>query len=79
MRVARWGNSLAIRLPASLVAELDLREGDEVDVSPASRHNLKIALDPRREEALARIRAMRVPLPPDYKFDREKVHEREPE
>ena len=30
MQVAKWGNSLAVRLPAELVRELGLREGDEV-------------------------------------------------
>ena len=31
MQVARWGNSLAVRLPAKLVAELGLSEGDEIE------------------------------------------------
>ena len=30
MQVAKWGNSLAVRLPAELVRELGLREGDEI-------------------------------------------------
>jgi len=30
MQVAKWGNSLAIRLPAGLVRELGLKEGDQV-------------------------------------------------
>ena len=32
MRVSKWGNSLAIRLPASVVEALKLREGDEIEV-----------------------------------------------
>nr|WP_230205702.1 AbrB/MazE/SpoVT family DNA-binding domain-containing protein [Burkholderia cenocepacia] len=32
MRVAKWGNSLAVRLPADLVDEWGLREGDEVEI-----------------------------------------------
>ena len=35
MRVAKWGNSLAIRLPAAVVEALELKEGDEVDVQIA--------------------------------------------
>ena len=31
MQVAKWGNSLAVRLPADLVRELGLKEGDQVD------------------------------------------------
>jgi Antidote-toxin recognition MazE, bacterial antitoxin len=28
MQVAKWGNSLAVRLPATVVEALDLKEGD---------------------------------------------------
>ena len=31
MQVSRWGNSLAIRLPASVVEALDLKEGDSIE------------------------------------------------
>lgn len=34
MRVAKWGNSLAVRLPAELVRELGLKEGDRIDLVP---------------------------------------------
>ena len=32
MQVAKWGNSLAIRLPVAVVEALDLREGDDIEV-----------------------------------------------
>ncbi len=32
MRVAKWGNSLAVRLPAAVVRELDLKAGDDIDM-----------------------------------------------
>ena len=35
VRVSKWGNSLAIRLPAKLAAALGLKEGDRIDVRPA--------------------------------------------
>ncbi|HEX7238493.1 MAG TPA: AbrB/MazE/SpoVT family DNA-binding domain-containing protein, partial [Gammaproteobacteria bacterium] len=35
MQVSKWGNSLAIRLPAALVEALDLREGDDVTLHAA--------------------------------------------
>jgi antitoxin component of MazEF toxin-antitoxin module len=31
-RVQRWGNSIAVRLPADVVAACDLREGSPVEV-----------------------------------------------
>ncbi|MFO1292052.1 MAG: AbrB/MazE/SpoVT family DNA-binding domain-containing protein [Rubrivivax sp.] len=32
MQIAKWGNSLAMRLPADLVRRFGLREGDSVQV-----------------------------------------------
>jgi antitoxin MazE len=32
MQVSRWGNSLAIRLPASVVEVLGLKEGDDIEI-----------------------------------------------
>ena len=32
MQVAKWGNSLAVRLPASVVEALKLKEGDDVEI-----------------------------------------------
>ena len=31
MHVAKWGNSLAVRLPKALVEELSLAAGDELE------------------------------------------------
>ena len=76
MKVAKWGNSLAVRLPRPVVEALNLKEGDEVQIEAAGVKRLEVARDARREEALARIRAMRVPLPPDYKFDRQEANAR---
>lgn len=76
MKVARWGNSLAVRLPRPLVDALDLKEGDEVEITAKAAHSLEVSRDTRREEAIARIRAARWHLPPGYKFDREEANER---
>ncbi|HEU0154863.1 MAG TPA: AbrB/MazE/SpoVT family DNA-binding domain-containing protein [Stellaceae bacterium] len=76
MRVAKWGNSLAIRLPASVVAALELSEGDEVEVRVAGSRAFDIARDTSREQALARIRALQKELPADWKFDREEANAR---
>jgi antitoxin MazE len=32
MQVAKWGNSLAIRLPRSVVKVLGLKEGDSIEL-----------------------------------------------
>jgi antitoxin MazE len=76
MRVAKWGNSLAIRLPASVVGTLELKEGDEVEVHVAGERAFDIARDKGRKRALARIRAFRKKIPADWKFDREEANAR---
>lgn len=75
MRVSKWGNSLAIRLPAELVAALNLREGDQIEVV-AREGKLEVSPDERRRKALEEMRRLAVPLPPGYKFDREEANAR---
>jgi antitoxin MazE len=76
MRVAKWGNSLAVRLPAALVKALKLKEGDQIEIRPAGRRKFEVARDSEREWALKTMRRLRRPLPPGFKFDREEIHER---
>jgi antitoxin MazE len=76
MRVAKWGNSLAVRLPAAAVAALRLKEGDEVEIHVADARELAIARKPGRAELLKRLRAFRGRLPSDFKFDREEANAR---
>ena len=76
MRVARWGNSLAVRLPAVVVEALELEEGDEIEIHLADVRLLGVARKPGREELLRRLRAFRGRLPADFKFDRDEANAR---
>jgi antitoxin MazE len=76
MRVCKWGNSLAIRIPAVVVEALELREGDEIEVRVAGSRTFEVNRDTRRERALARLRESRWKLPPDWKFDRDEANSR---
>jgi antitoxin MazE len=76
MRVAKWGNCLAIRLPAAVVEALALEEGDEIEIHVADARELAVARKPGRDEMLARLRAFRGRLPPDFKFDRDEANAR---
>jgi antitoxin MazE len=76
MQVAKWGNSLAVRLPASVVEALGLEEGDRIEIRVAGRREFEIARDRSAEKALERIRRLRRPLPPGFKFDRLEANER---
>ncbi len=42
MKVAKWGNSLAIRLPAGLVEALKIKEGDDIEVDIAGKRRLDV-------------------------------------
>jgi antitoxin MazE len=76
MRVARWGNSLAVRLPAAVVEALDLEEGDEIEIRVAGARDFGIARKPGRAELLERLRGFRGRLPADFRFDRDAANAR---
>jgi antitoxin MazE len=76
MQVARWGNSLAIRLPATVVEALSLKEGDEVEIRVAGEREFDIQRDRSRERPLARVRALRKPIPRGWRFDRDEANAR---
>lgn len=75
MQVAKWGNSLAVRLPVDLVRELDLREGDQIDLR-ADERGLSIARRRRAEEVLADLARFRGRLSPADRLSRNEAHER---
>lgn len=76
MQVAKWGNSLAVRLPAAVVEALSLREGDDIEIEVAGARAFEIR-KPEARELLARIRKYRGRLPADFKFDRLDAHARD--
>lgn len=76
MQVAKWGNSLAVRLPAAVVKALGLREGDEIEIHVEGMRSMAVARKPDREALIARLREFRGRLPDDFKFDREEANAR---
>ena len=76
MQVAKWGNSLAIRLPATVVDALDLKEGDQIEIRIAGPREFEVSRDRKRERALERLRRLRRPLPDGFTFDRHEANER---
>jgi antitoxin MazE len=69
MRVSRFGNSLAVRLPASLVETLELKYGDDVELVPVGDKRLGVARKPDLNEVVAQLRSLREKLPPDFPFE----------
>ena len=75
MQVAKWGNSLAVRLPADLVRELGLKEGDQIDLVK-DEGAVKVRRLPRADEVLEGLRRFRGRLPATDRLDRDAAHER---
>jgi len=76
MQVSKWGNSLAVRLPAAVVEALHLKEGDEIEISVAGKRDFKVARDRSKEKALDQLREMKWTFPRHFRFNREELHER---
>jgi antitoxin MazE len=76
MQVSKWGNSLAVRLPAAVVEALGLKEGDSIEIHVAGKRTFAVDKAPGARELLVRLRKFRGRLPKDFKFDRLRAHER---
>jgi antitoxin MazE len=75
MQVAKWGNSLAVRLPVAVVEALGLKEGDRVELHVAGERSLEVERSPGAQELLARLRKYRGRLPAGFRFDRLEANE----
>ena len=76
MQVSKWGNSLAVRLPASIVEALHLKEGADIEIHGVGAHAFRVKKAPGARELLASLRKYRGRLPADFKFDRIEANER---
>jgi antitoxin MazE len=76
MKVAKWGNSLAVRVPAVVANALRLKEGDEIEIQVLGARGFGVARKPGREDYLNHLRAYRGRLPRDFKFDRNEANAR---
>jgi antitoxin MazE len=77
VQVSKWGNSLAVRIPADVARALGLKEGDDVELCALDDRQVAIVTDrQRRAAALEQLKKFRGSLPPDFKFDREEANAR---
>jgi antitoxin MazE len=82
MQVAKWGNSLGVRLPMALVNQLGISEGDEINVIPLPKRKdsetltVQVSREPTKKELLLAMRKYRGYWPKDAKFDREEANAR---
>jgi antitoxin MazE len=76
MKVAKWGNSLAVRLPKALVDGLNLAEGDEFRIEPVGQRMLAVSKVRDRQAILAEFDKIAWELPEGYVFNRDQANER---
>lgn len=76
MKVAKWGNSLAVRLPAEVVEALELKEGDEIQLRAVRRDEFDVSPRATADDVIKAFRKFRGRLPADFKFDRDEANER---
>lgn len=82
MQVAKWGNSLGVRLPVALVQELGISEGDEINVIPLPKRShetmptVQVSREPTKKELIESMSKYRGYWPLGAKFDREEANAR---
>lgn len=76
MKLAKWGNSFAFRVPAELMKKMNLTPNEEFLFRQTGEDSFEIIRDRRRQEALEAIRKLARPLPPGYKFNRDEIYDR---
>lgn len=74
MRISKWGNSLAFRLPADLVREMGLKEGDPMHLLRGADGTLQL-LDQKAMDAY--LDRLSLTDRPDEKFDRNTLYQEE--
>jgi antitoxin MazE len=76
VKFAKWGNSIAIRVPADVVMKLGISPDEEAQIKVTGEFSFEVTRDRRREEAIEAIRKLARTLPPGYKFNREEIYDR---
>jgi len=76
MQVAKWGNSLAVRLPAAVVEGLDLKAGDEIEIVVDDPRQFSVRKKAAVDELMRAVRGLRGAMPVDFIFDREEANSR---
>lgn len=78
MQVSKWGNSLAVRLPADVVETLGLKEGDDIDLRVDIDNTLSLAVVKKlsRAELHEKLKRFEGMAPKGYVFNRDEANER---
>jgi antitoxin MazE len=75
MQVAKWGNSLAVRLPKAVVDALNLQPGDEIEIRVADERKMEVRRAPARGDLMAQLRALRGTVHAGFTWSRDEAHD----
>jgi antitoxin MazE len=75
MRVSKWGNSLAVRIPAEIVEELGLKEGDEVSFKRTGPNKIVIETPMSAEDRIKWLHANTQIKSTGWKFNRDELYD----
>jgi antitoxin MazE len=76
MKFAKWGNSIAVRIPADVVAKLGISPDEEAQIRVTGEHSFEISRDRSRQEAIEKMRKLRFVVPDNYVFNRDEIYDR---
>lgn len=77
MQIAKWGNSLAVRLPTKLCQTLGLKEGDQVElISTNTDRVFEVIPHKTSGQILEELRMFRGTLPSSKRLNREDANAR---
>ena len=76
MQVAKWGNSLAVRLPVAVIDELGLKEGDDIQITVKGKDKMEVEKKRGVEDMLETLNKFSGRVPLDFKFDRQEANAR---
>ena len=77
MHISKWGNSLAVRLPKKLCEEMNLQEGDQIQLVKNAHSNVfEVIRNKSAAEILSEIRELRGALISSEHLTRQEANER---
>jgi len=76
MRVFRLDDGLVVRLPETLVAEMGLAAGDEVNLTSADSRTIAISKADQDADFVRKLRALQKPTPEGFVWNRDDANAR---
>ncbi len=76
MKFAKWGNSIAFRIPAEVVTKLRISPDEEAQIKVTGENSFEVTRDRSRQEAIEMLRKLRVVVPDNFVFNRDELYDR---